>query len=114
MQKLSDGWAYRHNACVNLRLVPTTEQDAKTAMVERLKAIARPDGMVQCPRCAGRETMTIRSGDTVQGGRVKAGLVLEKGICPHCWKQGVIVDLIPPKPKPVKQPKPRRTKPKLV
>lgn len=83
-------------------------------MVERVKDIARPDGMVQCSRCGGRDTLTIRHGDRIEGGRVKAGQVIEKGICPHCWKRGIIVDLIPPKPKIVKDPKPRRTKPKLV
>lgn len=99
---------------MTLHLVLPAPQDANTERIERLKAIARPDGMVQCPRCAGRETMTIRTGDIVQGGKVKAGLVLQKGICPHCWKQGITVDLIPPKPRIVKEPKPRRTKPKLV
>lgn len=99
---------------MTLRLVPTTEQDAKTAVVERLKDIARPDGMLQCSRCGGRDTLTIRHGDRIVDGKIKAGTVVEKGICPHCWKQGIIVDLIPPKPRIVSEPKPRRTKPKLV
>lgn len=83
-------------------------------MVERLKSIARPDGMVQCPRCSGRDTLLIRHGDRIEGGKVKAGQVMEKGLCAHCWKAGIIVDLIPPKPRSAKEPKPRRTKPKLV
>lgn len=100
---------------MSLTLVPPAlPLDSKTALVERIKDIARPDGMVQCSRCGGRDTMAIRSGDMVVGGRTKPGKVIEQGICPHCWKAGVIVDLIPPKPKIVKEPRPRRTKPKLV
>lgn len=99
---------------MSLSLVPPTVPDAKTAMVERLKEIERPDGMVQCPRCSGRDTLTIRSGDRVEGGKLKPGTVVEKGICPHCWKQGVIVDLIPPKPKIVNDEKLLGRKPKLV
>jgi len=78
-------------------------------MVERIKDIARPDGMVQCSRCGGRDTMSIRNGDRIIGGKVKAGTVIEKGICPHCWKQGVIVDLIPPKPRLVKAKTPKKS-----
>lgn len=99
---------------MTLHLVPPVPQDAKTAMVERLKAIARPAGMVQCPRCSGRDTLMIRSGDRIVDGKVKPGIVIEKGLCAHCWKRGVIVDLLPPKPVPVNTPKPRRTEPKLV
>lgn len=97
-----------------LYVVPPSTPDAKTALVERIKDIARPDGMVQCSRCGGRDTLTIRNGDRIVGGKIKAGTVVEKGICAHCWKRGIIVDLIPPKPRIVKPPKPRRTKPKLV
>jgi len=98
-----------------LHLVPPAlPPDRKTALVERIKDIARPDGMVQCGRCGGRDTLTIRNGDRIEDGKVKMGTVIEKGICAHCWKRGIIVDLIPPKPRIVKEPKPRRTKPKLV
>lgn len=97
-----------------LELVPPTPPDRKTALVERIKDIERPDGMVQCSRCGGRDTLTIRNGDRIEGGRVKAGTVVEKGICPHCWKQGVIVDLIQPKLRAVAKLRPRHTKPKIA
>ncbi|KAB0586175.1 hypothetical protein [Comamonas kerstersii] len=89
---------------------PALPPDRKTTLVERIKEMPRPDGMLQCSRCGGRDTMTIRSGDMVVDGRIKPGKVIEQGICPHCYKRGVIVDLIPPKPKIVKEPKPRRPK----
>jgi len=38
----------------------------------------------------------IRNGDRIVDGKLKAGLVIGKGICAHCWKHGVIVDLLPP------------------
>lgn len=97
-----------------LHLVPPAPPDRKTAMVERIKDIARPDGMLQCSRCGGRDTLMIRSGDRIVDGKIKAGTVIEKGICPHCYKRGVIVDLMPPKPKIVKAPKLKLSKPKLV
>ena len=100
---------------MTLHLVPPAlPPDRKTTLVERIKEMPRPDGMLQCSRCGGRDTMTIRNGDAVVNGRLKPGKVIEQGICPHCYKRGVIVDLMPPKPKIVKAPKPRRTKPKLV
>lgn len=96
-----------------LSLVPPTPPDRKTAMVERLKDIERPDGMLQCSRCGGRDTLMIRNGDRIVGGKIKAGTVIEKSICPHCWKQGIIVDLIPPKPKLAKVSSPRKKKASL-
>lgn len=98
----------------HLSLVPPTPPDAKAALVERVKAMERPEGLLQCSRCGGRQTMTIRSGDAIKAGRIVPGTVIEKCICPHCWKQGTTIDMIPPVPRVVKEPKPRRTKPKVV
>lgn len=99
---------------MTLQLVPPSPPDAKTALVERLKAMERPDGMLQCNKCGGRQTLLLRSGDRIEAGRVKPGTIIETGICPHCWKQGVIVDMIPSKPREVRQAQPRRVKPKVV
>ena len=97
-----------------LELVPPTPPDLVTSVIEKVKAVARPEGVLQCNRCGGRQTLFIRSGDRIENGRIKPGTVIEKGVCPHCWKQGIIVDMIPSAPRLVKEPKPRRTKPKLV
>lgn len=99
---------------MNLTLVPPTPPDAKTALVERIKAIPRPSGALVCNKCGGMDTLTIRHGDRIEAGRIKPGQVIEKGLCAHCWKRGVIVDMIPDKPREVKPPKPRRTKPRLL
>lgn len=98
---------------MTLSLVPPTPPDAKTALVERIKAIRRPPGALACSKCGGMDTLMIRHGDRIEAGRVKPGQVIEKGLCPHCWKRGVIVDMIPSKPRLTKEPKPRARKPKL-
>ena len=72
---------------MTLTLVPPTPPDAKTALIERVKAMDKPDGALQCSKCGGRQTMFLRSGDRIENGRIKAGTVIEKGICPHCWKR---------------------------
>ena len=99
---------------MTLTLVPPSPPDDKTALVERVKAMDKPDGVLQCSKCGGRQTLFLRSGDRIENGRIKPGTVIEKGICPHCWKRGITVDMIPDKPREVKPPKPRRTKPKLI
>ena len=99
---------------MNLTLVPPTPPDAKATLVEKIKAIPRPSGALVCNKCGGMDTLTIRHGDRIEGGRVKPGQVIEKGICPHCWKRGITVDMIPSQPREVKPPKSRRMKPKAV
>lgn len=99
---------------MTLSLVPPTPPDAKTALVERIKAIRRPPGALVCSKCGGMDTLMIRHGDRIEGGRIKPGQVIEKGLCPHCWKAGIWSNMLPPVFKVVKEPKPRRMKPKLV
>lgn len=99
----------------DLRIVPPAEPTPKEALIERIKALPRRiDGEGQCNRCGGRQTMILRSGDRVENGRIIPGTVIENGICPHCWKKGIISQVFPPKPKLIKPPKAKRTKPKLV
>lgn len=99
---------------MTLTLVPPAPPDAKTALVERIKAIPRPPGALVCSKCGGMDTLMIRHGDRIEAGRVKPGQVIEKGLCPHCWKRGVIVDMIPSQPREVKLAHARRAKPKIV
>lgn len=94
----------------HLELVPPTPPDHARALIERIKAIPRPPGALVCSKCGGMDTLMIRHGDRIEAGRVKPGQVIEKGLCPHCWKRGVIVDMIPSQPREVKPPKLRRTK----
>lgn len=99
---------------MTLTLVPPTPPDAKTALIERIKAIPRPPGALVCNKCGGMDTLMIRHGDRIEAGRIKPGQVIDKGLCPHCWKRSVIVDMIPPKPRVAKESKPRRPKVALM
>ena len=98
---LSKGQGCRQNRRVPLRLVPPVDLSPKQAVVERIKRPKREPGALQCSKCGGRDTMTIRNGDYInEDGRFVAGTVIEKGICPTCWKRGVRSDMHPEPPKP--------------
>jgi len=44
--------------------------------------------------------MLLRNGDRIQNGRLIPGTVIEKDICPTCWKRGQRSDMLPATPKP--------------
>lgn len=98
-----------------LRLVPPTPPDAKTALIERVKARHRPPGMLQCAKCGGRAVMTVVNGSWIdENGRYHRGTVTEDRVCYFCDKKGIWSPMMPPEFKVAKEPKPRRTKPKVV
>lgn len=100
-----------------LQLVPPTPPDAKQALVERVKALPRPDGAIQCPRCGSRSMLTVTNGAVIKGGRKQGGIVTDKDVCADCWRKGIKQQMLPDPPKLAKEPappKPRRTKPKAV
>jgi hypothetical protein len=81
---------------MSLRLVPPTAPTGKQAVIERIKRPKREPGVLQCPKCGGRDTMTVRNGDYInEDGRHVAGTVIEKGLCPTCWRRGVRSDMHP-------------------
>lgn len=85
-----------------LRLVPKTDPDARQAVRERIKRMARPDGVIQCPRCGGRSMMTVTHGARIVKGRKTGGEVVAKDVCADCWKRGDTVQMIPEPIRPVK------------
>ncbi len=100
-----------------LRIVPTVpapEPTEQQKMHQRLKAMPKPEGMVQCHRCGGRTVMSTWNGSMIKDGRYKAGTVIEDKICYGCHMRGMWTPMIPSPPKVVKEPKPRRTKPRSV
>lgn len=100
-----------------LRLVPAVEPDAKQALVGRVKALPRPDGIIQCPRCGSRSMLTVTNGAVIKDGKKQGGTVVAKDVCADCWKKGQVTPMLPDLPKLVKDPappKPRRSKPKAV
>lgn len=100
---------------MTLSLVPPSPPDAKTALVERIKAIPRPVGSLQCPKCGGRTVMTLVTGSWIdKDGRYRRGTVDEDRICYFCDKKGILTHMMPPVFRAAKEPKTRRAKPKAV
>lgn len=98
-----------------LKLIPAATPDEKQALIERIKRPKREPGVLQCAKCGGRDTMTVVSGSYVnEAGRLVQGTVTSDKVCYHCDKKGILSFMLKDPPKLVKQPKPRRTKPRSV
>lgn len=69
-----------------LTIVPKRAPTPKEAVLERIKAMPRPEGMLQCPRCGGRTKLTIETGAMVVKGKLKKGAIIHRDICAVCWK----------------------------
>lgn len=99
----------------NLRIVPPSQPDEKQAAIERVKKMPkRFDGMLQCNKCGGRTTATLRNGSRIENGRLIPGTLIDSNICADCFKRGVWSNMLPDAPREVKPPKPRRTKPRAI
>lgn len=85
----------------HLRLVPKTEPDAIERLRQRVRAMPRPEGMIQCPKCGGRTMLTTVNGVEIKDGRKTRGTVIDKDVCADCWKRGVFSPMLP-EIKPVK------------
>jgi hypothetical protein len=72
-----------------LHLVPPTDPSPKQAAIERIKKMANPNGVWQCPRCGCRTSLTTENGASTVNGRKQAGTVIDKDVCANCWKQGI-------------------------
>ena len=79
-----------------LKLVPKTEPDPAQRVRERVKKMARPDGMLQCNRCGGRTVMTAKTGVIIKNGRKTGGTVTEDNVCADCFKRGIFSPMLPP------------------
>jgi hypothetical protein len=99
----------------DLRLVPPAEPEDKQAVFERIKAMKRAPGLIQCNRCGSRSIMTVVNGSWIdKDGKYHRGAVCEDRVCYDCHRKGIWSPMLPDPPKLVKEPKPRRTKPKAV
>lgn len=58
----------------------------KQRVVDKLKRQPRPATMLQCPRCAGREVLELKSGASMQGGKLKGGAT--QIVCATCFMKG--------------------------
>lgn len=77
-----------------LRVVPPAEPDPKEQALQRVRAMPRPDGMLQCNRCGSRTSLTTINGQVLKAGRKSGGTVIDKDVCADCWKRGIIVPMM--------------------
>lgn len=99
----------------HLTLVPDAEAGPKQAAIERVKAMKRAPGMLQCSKCGGRDTMTVVTGSYIgDDGKIKRGTVTADKVCYHCDKRGILSFMVQDPPRLVKEPKTRRTKLKFT
>lgn len=101
---------------MSIRLVPPATPSPKQALIERIKKMPkREPGILQCNRCGSRTVMSTWNGSLIdQNGRYKAGTVCDDKVCYDCHKCGIWSPMLQELPRLVKEPKPRRTKPKIV
>lgn len=78
-----------------LKLVPPTVPDRKTAIIERIKALPRPDGIYQCPRCGCRSMVTETTGAVTKDGKKHGGKITAKDVCAECYKRGITSPMAP-------------------
>ena len=78
-----------------MQLVPATVPTRKVAMLERIKASHRPEGMLQCPRCGCRAMVTETVGAVVKNEKIQGGEVVAKNICAACYMRGIHLPMMP-------------------
>lgn len=99
---------------VPIRLVQPAEPSPKQAVIERVKAAPNYGSYLQCNRCGCRTVLTTTNGASIKNGRYQRGTLIDDRVCAECWRLGIWTPMLPDKPRIVKEPKPRRTKPKAV
>jgi hypothetical protein len=77
-----------------LRLVPPAEPEPKEKVRQRIRAMPRPDGMLQCNRCGSRTVLNTENGVVVKNGRRNKGTKIDTDVCADCYRRGVIVPML--------------------
>jgi hypothetical protein len=86
-----------------LTLVPPAELTPKQAVIERIKKMPRPHGILQCPRCGCRTHITVRQNGYIKDGRIIPGAVVDRHICENCYVDGRLrISMLPPEIRPAK------------
>lgn len=78
-----------------LKLVPKTNPGVAEVVRQRVKRMARPDGILQCNRCGCRTSLTTINGQAILHGRKTGGTVIDKDVCAECWKRGICSPMLP-------------------
>lgn len=74
-----------------LTIVPPSQPSEAEKARQRLRKATKPAEMLQCPRCAGREVLEVRSGVLLKNGRASGGT--KTLCCAACHRQGERVPL---------------------
>lgn len=71
-----------------LKLIPGTPppDTPKQRVIDRLKAAPKPGDMLECPRCASREVLTLTLGALLKGGKMVGGT--KQIVCASCFMNG--------------------------
>lgn len=85
-----------------LKLVQPTQPSHKQAVIERIKKMPRPDGLIQCPTCGGRTILNTVTGAFIKNGRKTGGTKTDVDVCYHCERRGIFTPMLPERPKLIK------------
>ena len=77
-----------------LRVVPPAEPDSNEKVRQRVRAMPKPDGTLQCNRCGGRTVLNTENGVIVKNGRKQRGTKIDTDVCANCWKLGITVPML--------------------
>jgi DNA-directed RNA polymerase subunit RPC12/RpoP len=69
-------------------------------VLERIKKMSRPDGMIQCNRCGSRTIMNTVNGAFIKNGRRVGGTKCDIDVCYDCHKLGIYSPMPAEPPKP--------------
>lgn len=58
----------------------------KQRVIDRIKAHAKPDAVVSCHRCGGREVLELRAGAVLRNGKLTGGTRIV--VCACCHRKG--------------------------
>jgi len=78
-----------------LKLVPTVDPTPKEKVRQRVRKMARPDGMLQCNRCGSRTIMTAVNSVVIANGRKYGGTTVAKDVCADCYRHGIHSPMMP-------------------
>lgn len=72
-----------------LRLVPPSEPTPAEKVIQRIKRVQRPDGLLQCNRCGSRTVLNTEAGVIVKDGRRRKGTPIKEDVCADCDARGI-------------------------
>ena len=69
-----------------LKLVPAAEPTPVEKVRQRVRAMPRPEYLLQCPRCGGREMIETKIGMVMRNSKPAGGT--KQIVCASCFMRG--------------------------